>query len=129
MWPGPGGSSPCSTGDGFPASYEGQAAFRTDLFVRHDITDQIDRPDMRQPSERKDPTENKEPAEPTLPTDSTEPTEPTESTEPREPMQRTESVDHSDHRELSLVFDMRSSLLGAFAQQPGVSSSIVVIQH
>lgn len=89
-----------------------QAACWTDLFDRHDITDQIDRPDMRQPSERKEPTENREPAEPTLPTDSTEPTEPTESTEPREPMHRMESRDHSDHRELSGDFDMRSSLLG-----------------
>jgi hypothetical protein len=97
------------------------AACRTDLFVHHDITDQIDKPDMRQPSERKDPTENKEPAEPTLPTDSTEPIEPTESTDPREPMERTESRDHSDQRELSPVFDMRSSLAGAFAPQPGVS--------
>jgi hypothetical protein len=84
---------------------------------------------MRQPSERKDPTENNEPAEPTLPTDSTEPMEPTESTEPREPMERTESRDHSDHREPSPVFDMRSSLLGAFAQQSGVWVPIVVIQH
>jgi hypothetical protein len=94
------------------------AACKTDLFVRHDITDQIDKPDIRQPNERKDPTENSEPAEPTLPTDSTEPIEPTERTDPREPMERTESRDHSDQRELSPVFVMRSSLLGASAQLP-----------
>jgi hypothetical protein len=104
------------------------AADRTDLFVRHDITDQIEQADIRQPSERKDPTENKEAAEPTLPTDSTEPTEPTESTDPREPMERTESRDHSDQREPFPVFDMRSFLLRAFDQRPGVPALIVVMQ-
>jgi hypothetical protein len=44
-------------------------------------------------------------------------------------MERTESRDHNDHRELSPVFDMRSSLLGAFAQRVSVSGPIVVIRH
>ena len=89
-----------------PTDYLPAPERRTDLFVSQDITDQIDKPDMRQPSERTDPTENKEPAEPTLPTENTEPIEPTERTDPREPMERTESRDHSDQREPPPVFDI-----------------------
>ena len=103
-------------------------ALRTALFVRHDITDHMERADMRQPTERKDPIENTEPAEPTLPTDSTEPIEPTESTDPREPMDRTESRDHSDHRE---PFPPLSTgtlfLLRAFAGSLRPAPSIVAI--
>jgi hypothetical protein len=113
----------------FPPPYEGQAASRTDLFFRHDITDQMERPAMRQPSERKDPTENKDPAEPTLPMDSTEPTEPTESTEPREPIERKESRDHSDHRELSSVFDMCSSSSRGIHPTVRCPGTMLVIRH
>jgi hypothetical protein len=97
------------------------AALRTALFVRHDITDKIDRADITPPMERNDPMEKKEPAEPTLPMDSTDPTEPTESTDPRDPMERTESRDHRDKRELSTVFDMCVTLLGAFPSSPASS--------
>jgi hypothetical protein len=76
-----------------------------DLFDRHDITDQIDSPDIRQPTDRNDPIDNREPAEPTLPMESTDPTEPTERIDPRDPMERSESSHQSDQREPCFLGD------------------------